>query len=96
MKYQNNLNQLFEILLLSDKNIYKKIKTCNALTIIWVSSGELYLQVDSIPYMISKNSILCISPHQKIVIDKCEAGQYLVQYNQDFYCNNGSFFYTNI
>jgi AraC family transcriptional regulator, transcriptional activator of pobA len=86
MKYQNNLNQLFEILPLCKINIYKKLTTCNALTILWVSSGKLHLQIDGIPYMIPKNTILCVSPNQKIAIDHCEEGQYLVQYNQDFYC----------
>jgi AraC family transcriptional regulator, transcriptional activator of pobA len=86
MKYQNNLNQLFEILPLSNTNIYNKLKTCNALTILWVASGTLHLHIDNIPYIISKNAILCVSLYQKIVINHCEEGQYLVQYNQDFYC----------
>ncbi len=86
MKYHNNQNQLFELFAIHKNNIYKKLTTCNAITIIWVAAGEMYLQIDNIHYVVPTNSVLCISPNQKVVIEKCEDEQYLIQYNQDFYC----------
>lgn len=86
MKYTNTQTQLFEIIPLYDNNIYKNPQVCKVFTFIWVADGVLEVTIDNIPRVIPKNSMLCISPNQNVSIKKCELGQYLLQYNREFYC----------
>ncbi len=86
MKYTNAQTQLFETILLHENNIYEKQKVCKVFTFIWIADGELQITIDNIPRVIPQKSMLCISPNQNVIINKCEYGQYLLQYNREFYC----------
>jgi len=86
LQYKGKNGEYFEVIDITQENydILKKSKE-NELSLLWFSSDNNKLKIDSKDYTFSTNSIVCVTEFHKIEIEKVSSLK-LLRFNKPFYC----------
>jgi len=86
MEYKGKNGEYFEVTDITQSNcdILKDSKE-NELSLLWFTTDNNQLKIDSANYVLNKNEITCITEFHKLELDKIN-GLKLLKFNKPFYC----------
>lgn len=86
MKYIGNNKEYFEAIEINEQNCHVlKSSSHNELSLLWFTSNNNHLKIDSIDYTLNINDIISVTEFHKIEIKKIN-GLKLLRFNKPFYC----------
>jgi len=86
MKYLGKNGESFEIVTITQQNCdILKTSGSNELSLLWFTSDNNHLTIDSIPYVFGSNQIICVTEFHMIEVGDIKELK-LLRFNKPFYC----------
>jgi len=86
LNYKGKNGEYFEVINVTQENCdILKVSQENELSLLWFSSDDNKLKIDSTDYIFSTNSMVCVTEFHKIEIEKVNSLK-LLRFNKPFYC----------